>query len=154
MASPTYALVFAALVLATNTSSFSVSNESAIFGARLTTLCTVAVLAQLRIGGRASLVPAALVTSLAVLSVAVVAAHQSLAPADGTLRFLPIPALTGLAFVCLMTAGIGIEGGVRAQRSLRGHHAVTGPSLGLPDLGETAFAEFGRAGTSEVRGSS
>jgi hypothetical protein len=155
MASPTYALVFAALVLATNTSSFSVSNESAIFGARLTTLCTLAVLAQLRIGGRASLVPAALVTSLVVLSVAVVAAHQSLAPADGTLRFLPIPALTGLAFVCLMTAGIGIQGGVRAQRSLPGHHGVTGPALGLPDLGENAFAEeFGRAGTSEVHGSS
>ncbi len=35
------------------------------------------------------------------------AAQEPLAPADGTLRFLPIPALTGLAFICLATALFG-----------------------------------------------
>lgn len=133
--SATYALVFAGLLLATRTLSFSMSNDSALFGARLTTLCVAAALAQLRIGGRSSLVPAALVASLAVLVTAVVAARQPLAPVDGTLRFLPIPALTGLAFVCLMTAAIGRNPRVVPR--------------GEPDLVEHALSELrpaGRAG--------
>lgn len=140
---PTYAVVFAALVLVTRTLSFSVSNDSALFGIRLTILCVVAAVAQLRVGGRASLTPAAFVMSLVVLGVAMVAAHQPLAPADGMLRFLPIPFLTGLAFICLMTAAIGIRG--------RGAHAVAEPSLGAPDLEEGALPELARARTSRVR---
>jgi len=110
MSSPTYALVFAVLLLVTHTLSFSVSNDGGVFGGRLTALGAVAALAQLRVGGRSSLVPAALVASLAVLWTAVAAAHQPLAPADGTLRFLPIPALAGLAFICFMTAALGRQG--------------------------------------------
>jgi hypothetical protein len=158
--SPTYALVFAALVLATGTLSFSISNDSALFGLRLTTLCVIAALAQLRVGGRASLAPAAFVMSLAVLGMAAVAAHEPLAPADGTLRFLPIPFLTSLAFVCLMTGAIGIRGKVRAGESLPEHdaeqwplgdQAATDPLLGVPDLGGQALPELGGARTSRVR---
>jgi hypothetical protein len=107
MSSPAYALVFAGLLLVTHTLSFSVSNDGALFSARLTVLSSLAALTQLCVGGRSSLVPSALVTSLAVLWTTVMATHQRLAPADGTLPFLPIPALAGLAFICLMTAVVG-----------------------------------------------
>jgi type I phosphodiesterase/nucleotide pyrophosphatase len=107
MSSPTYALVFAALLLVTHTLSFSVSNDGALFSARLIVLSSLAALAQLRLGGRSSLVPSTLIASLAVLWTTVIATHQPLAPADGTLRFLPIPALAGLAFICLVTAVVG-----------------------------------------------
>src|SRR6266850_382912 len=113
--SPTYAVVFAGLLYATHTLSFSVSNDSARFGARLFALGAVAALAQLRVGGRPSLVPAALVTSLAVLWTAAAAAHEPLVPADGTLRFLPIPALAGLAFICFTISAVGSEGMVRLE---------------------------------------
>jgi hypothetical protein len=105
----TYATVFAALALGTRTFSFSMSNDSAYFGIRLTVLCMLALLAQLTVGGRASLVPAALVTAGVVWAVALLASRQPLAPVDGTLRFVPIPALTALAFVCLVTAAIGTD---------------------------------------------
>jgi type I phosphodiesterase/nucleotide pyrophosphatase len=107
VSSPTYALVFAVLLLVTHTLSFSIANHSAVFGTRLTALSALAALAQLRVGGRSSLVPAALVASLAVLWTALVAAHETRTPLDGTLWFLPIPALAGLAFICLMTAIAG-----------------------------------------------
>jgi hypothetical protein len=58
------------------------------------------------------------VSSIAVLAVAIVAAAQPLAPTDGMFRFLPIPALTGLAFACLMTAAIGIPGAGREPASI------------------------------------
>jgi phosphopentomutase/2,3-bisphosphoglycerate-independent phosphoglycerate mutase family metalloenzyme/type I phosphodiesterase/nucleotide pyrophosphatase len=105
--SPTYAVGFAGLLVATHTVSFSVSNDPALFGARVTALGALATLVQLGVGGRTSLVPAALFAALATLWIAVLAAQQPLAPADGTLRFLPIPALTGLAFICLATALFG-----------------------------------------------
>lgn len=105
----TYAAVFAGLALATHTFSFSMSNDSAYFGIRLTVLCVLAMVAQLAIGGRRSLVPAALVTACVVLAIALLASRQPLAPDDGTLRFVPIPALTALAFVCLVTAAIGTD---------------------------------------------
>jgi phosphopentomutase/2,3-bisphosphoglycerate-independent phosphoglycerate mutase family metalloenzyme len=107
MSSPTYALVFAGLLLVTHTLSFSVSNDGALFSARLIVMSSLAALAQLRLGGRSSLVPSALVASLAVLWTTVMATHRPLTPADGTLHFLPIPALAGLAFICLMTAVVG-----------------------------------------------
>jgi type I phosphodiesterase/nucleotide pyrophosphatase len=107
-AAPTYALVFATLLVATHTLSFSVSNLTAPFALRLVALCAVAAFAQLLVGGRESVTPAAVVASVGVLAVAIVAAAQPLAPIDGTFRFLPIPALTSLAFVCLMTAVIGM----------------------------------------------
>jgi hypothetical protein len=136
MGSPTYAVVFAGLVVATNTTSFSVSNDSAFFGARLTILCVLAALAQLGVGGRSSLVPAALVASLAVLVTALVAAHQPLAPVDGTLRFLPIPAITGLAFVCLMTAAIGRRDRVQEGVRLRAPRAAETVSWERPEATE------------------
>jgi hypothetical protein len=108
LTAPTYALVFAGLIAATHTVSFSVSNLSAQFGIRLTVLCAIAGLAQMLVGGRPSLAPAAFATSLAVLAVATVAAFQPLAPVNGMFRFLPIPALTSLAFICLVTAAVGI----------------------------------------------
>ncbi len=140
---PTYALAFAALVVVTHTLSFTVSNDSALFGIRLTILCVLAAVAQLRVGGRASLTPAALVMSLVVLGVAVAAAHQPLAPADGMLRFLPIPFLTGLAFICLMTAAIGMQAS--------GAQAVADPSLDVADLAEDDLPELSPARTSRVR---
>jgi hypothetical protein len=133
MTSPTYAVVFAALMLATHTLSFSVSNDDARFGARLAALAALAALAQLGVGGRASLVPAALFASVAVLSTAVVAAGQPLAPADGTLRFLPIPALAGLAFICFTTAAVGKEGMVRRKAGPRAF-APLGVLPGAPAL--------------------
>jgi len=143
LTSPIYAGVFAGLLLATHTLSFSVSNDSAFFGARLLTLTTLAALSQLHLGGRASLVPAALVTSLAVLGVAVAAAHQPLAPADGTVRFLPIPALAGLAFVCLLIAAMGTRGRRRRRSTLRAEATPPAPAglgrlLGEPDLVEAS----------------
>ena len=114
-----YALAFAVLIAASGTTSFSVSNDSASFGLRLTTLCAVAALAQLVFGGRTSLGSASLVASLAVLGTAMVAARQPLAPIDGTLRFLPIPAITGLAFVCLTSAVLGRRDHVRAAHPMR-----------------------------------
>jgi len=104
---PIYALCFTALLLATRTTSFSVSNLTAPFAIRVTTLCMVSAIAQLLVGGRSSVTPAAFVTSLAVLAVALVGAWQPLAPAVATFRFLPIPALTSLAFISLMTAAVG-----------------------------------------------
>jgi hypothetical protein len=139
----TYAVVFAGLVVATNTTSFSVSNHSAFFGARLTTLCALAALAQLGVGGRSSLVSAALVASLAVLGTALVAAQQPLAPANGTLRFLPIPAITGLAFVCLMTAAIGRRDRVRAGVRLRAPLAAETISWERPEATQGQGARGG-----------
>jgi len=43
-----------------------------------------------------------------------VAARQPLAPVDGTIRFLPIPAITGLAFACLVGAALGRRDDMRA----------------------------------------
>jgi hypothetical protein len=114
-----YALAFTLLVAASGTTSFSVSNDSALFSLRLTALCAAAALAQLFLGGRASLGSAALVASLAVLGMAMVAARQPLAPIDGTLRFLPIPAITGLAFVCLVSAALGRRDEDRAAHPIR-----------------------------------
>lgn len=62
--------------------------------------------AQAPVGGRASFLPAAMVASLAALGVTAAAARP-LAPSDGMLRFLPIPALTALAFICIATAIVG-----------------------------------------------
>ena len=115
LAAAPYALVFTGLVFATNTVSYSVANDPACFGARLGALSALAMLAQLRLGGRASLAPAALVASVAVLVTAVIASHQPLAPADGTLRFLPIPALGGLAFACLTLAAVGRTDGAAVE---------------------------------------
>src|SRR6185295_2172730 len=83
LAATRYALVFASLISASRTRSFSVSNDSALFGLRLTTLCVLAGIAQVSIGGRSSLGSAAVVTSLAVLLMVLVAARQPLAPVDG-----------------------------------------------------------------------
>ena len=145
MTSPTYALVFAGLLLVTHTLSFSVSNVSASFGARIFVLTTVATLAQLCLGGRSSLVPAALVTAFAALGTALVAAQQPLAPADGTLRFLPIPALSGLAFVCLMIAATGTRARARPSSVSAGVKPALEIPVGLlrePDL--VTVAEVGR----------
>src|SRR5262249_12831612 len=131
MTAPAYALVFGGLLFATHTLSFSVSNNAAFFGARLATLGTVAAIAQLGLGGRPSLVPAALVTSLAVLALAVVAAHQPLAPADGTFRFLPIPALSALAFACLTIATMGTQARRHARPSALGGEAQP-PAVAVP----------------------
>jgi hypothetical protein len=106
VSAPTYAVVFAVLLLATNTLSFSVANDTGPFAARLTVLAAVAGIAQLRVGGRSSLVPAAFVAAVAALS-AVAAAHATGVSMRGTLSFLPIPALAGVAFICLVTALAG-----------------------------------------------
>jgi type I phosphodiesterase/nucleotide pyrophosphatase len=111
---PVYGSVFAALLFATHTTSLSISNDSLAFGVRLTTCGVLAVLAQLLLGGRHSLLPATLAASLAVLATALGAAHQPLTPVDATLRFLPIPAIGGLAFACLATAAIGADAGTDA----------------------------------------
>jgi phosphopentomutase/2,3-bisphosphoglycerate-independent phosphoglycerate mutase family metalloenzyme/type I phosphodiesterase/nucleotide pyrophosphatase len=118
IAAPVYAVVFAALLGATGTNSFSISNDTALFAARVIALAAIAGLAQLLLGGRSSLPPAAFATSLAVFAAAAVAAAQPLAPADGTLRFLPIPAFTALAFVCVLSAVVGTTQPVR-ERPLR-----------------------------------
>jgi hypothetical protein len=117
---PTYALVFAVLVLATDTVSFSVSNDSTLFGARLVALCMLAGLAQLRVGGRSSLVPAAVVAAVLALT-ALAAAHRPGASMRGMLWFLPIPALAGLAFICFMSglAGRRYAVGRRPREPLR-----------------------------------
>jgi hypothetical protein len=98
---------------------------------RLTTLCGLAAVAQLSVGGRGSLGSAAVVASLAVLGMTLVAAQQPLAPADGTIRFLPIPALTGLAFACLVSAALGRPEPVHAALPLRDSRSAaidaTGP---------------------------
>jgi hypothetical protein len=91
--------VFAGLVAASRTTSFSVSNDSAFFGLRLTTLCVLAGIAQVSVGGRSSVGSAAVVASLAVLAMVLVAARRPLAPVDGTIPSSPFPP-TGLAFVC------------------------------------------------------
>lgn len=118
LAAPTYAVVFAGLLLATHTLSFSVSNDTVRFGIRVTTLSAIAAVAQLSLGGRPSFLPAALVAVLAALGTMAVAARQQLAPVDGTLLFLPIPTLAALAFVCLATATVGTWGRVRDRSSL------------------------------------
>jgi hypothetical protein len=116
--SPVYAVVLAGLLLATRTLSFSISNDSTAFGVRLTALCAVAGLAQLLIGGRSSLVPAAFATSLAVLGTAELATgHQFLAPADATLSFLPIPAFAGLGFICVVAAAVGMWAAGRGEEA-------------------------------------
>src|SRR5207244_2934997 len=142
VSSPTYALIFAGLLIVTHTLSFSVSNDPVLFGARLSALGALAALAQLRVGGRASLVPAAFVASLAVLWTAVGAARQPLAPADGTLCFLPIPALGGLVFICGMTVFMQTRGMARvpsASRRSRAPRAVG--AMGMAP-GEPALAAF------------
>ncbi|HYV55906.1 MAG TPA: alkaline phosphatase family protein, partial [Candidatus Nitrosopolaris sp.] len=130
LTSPTYALAFSGLLFATHTLSFSVSNAATPFGARVLALSTLAGLAQLRLGGRSSLVPAALVMSLAALGAAVAAAHQPLAPADGTVRFLPLPAFSGLAFACFMVAAMGRRGRTRMRSS--SVQAEAKPALEIP----------------------
>jgi len=126
LAASTYALVYAGLLVATHTISFSVSNLTAPFAIRLTTLCALAGLAQYLIGGPESVAEAAFAASIAVLAVIVTAALQPLAPSDGTLRFLPIPALTGLAFICLMTAAIGFSERALAAEAVEPARAVEG----------------------------
>ena len=149
LATATYALVYAGLLVATHTVSFSVSNLTAPFAMRLTTLCALAGLAQYLIGGPESVTEAAFATSLAVLAVIVTAALQPLAPADGTLRFLPIPALTGLAFICLMTAAIGGVERLRAAATEPAGSVVGAPAQGLAsvddELVEPALPETGEA---------
>jgi hypothetical protein len=125
-----YALVFAGLVAASRTTSFSVSNDSAFFGLRLTTLCVLAGIAQVYVGGRSSVGSAAVVASLAVLAMVLVAARQPLAPVDGTIRFLPIPALTGLAFVCLMSAVLGQRDRAHAGLPIADRRSATIGALG------------------------
>src|SRR5947199_176497 len=106
--SPIYAVVFFGLLLATHTLSFSVSNDPGSFTARVIALSGFAALAQLRVGGRSSLAPASLVTSLVVLGTTVAASQQPLAPTGGLLLLLPISALAGLDFSCLVTAALGL----------------------------------------------
>jgi hypothetical protein len=142
---PVYALAFAGVMLATNTLSFSLSNDSALFGIRLTVYCVIAGAAQLLAGGRASLTPAAFVTSLAVFGMALVAARQPLAPPDGMFRFLPIPSLTSLAFICLMAAGLGTHGVAGADERpdtprTDGEDVATGMSLAEDDRGLAGLA--------------
>src|SRR5262249_51300084 len=115
IAAPVYAGGFAALLGPTGTMSFSIPNDTALFAARVITLAAIAGLAQLLLGGRSSLPPAAFATSLVVFAAAAVAAAQPLAPADGTLRFLPIPAFTALAFVCVLSAVVGTTEPMRAR---------------------------------------
>src|SRR5207247_10853449 len=103
---PAYALVFGILLVGTHTVSFSVSNLTGPFAVRVTTLCVLAGLAQLFVGGRASVAPAAFVTSLAVLAIAVGGAYPPAAPVPGQLRFVPIPALPSLAFLCRIPAAV------------------------------------------------
>ena len=144
MSSPTYALIFAGLLIVTHTLSFSVSNDTVLFGARLSALGALAALAQLRVGGRSSLVPAAFVASLAVLWTAVGAARQPLAPADGTLCFLPIPALGGLAFICGMTVFMQTRGMARvpsASRRSRAPRAVGAMGMAPGELALAALPD-------------
>src|SRR3989441_3588065 len=144
MSSPTYALIFARLLIVTHTLSFSVSNDTVLFGARLSALGALAALAQLRVGGRSSLVPAAFVASLAVLWTAVGAARQPLAPADGTLCFLPIPALGGLAFICGMTVFMPTRGMARvpsASRRSRAPRAVGAMGMAPGELALAALPD-------------
>lgn len=117
LASPVYAVVFGGLLVFTNTSSFSVSNDPTWFALRLGLIGAIAALAQLGTGGRRSLVPAALLTSLVALATETIAAHQPLAPTDATLGFLPIPALTGLAFIAIVAAAAGFRGLATARRA-------------------------------------
>ncbi|HXJ34141.1 MAG TPA: alkaline phosphatase family protein [Candidatus Eisenbacteria bacterium] len=136
--STTYTIVFAGLMAVTGTASFSMSNNSALFGLRLTTMCLLAGFAQLLVGGRSSLVTASLVASMATLATATVAARQPLAPIDGMLRFLPIPAITALAFVCLMTAGAGLWHRLPAAGPIRDEaeeRANAGEPAGEPSSG-------------------
>src|SRR5262249_59947415 len=93
VAAPTYAAVFAGLLVATHSASFSISNLTAPFAFRMTTLCVLAGIAQLLVGGRVSVAPAAFVTSIALLRVPVVAALQPLAPPHVALPFMPLPPL-------------------------------------------------------------
>jgi hypothetical protein len=117
-----------------------VSNDSAFFGLRLTTLCVLAGIAQVSVGGRSSLGSAAIVASLAVLAMVLVAARQPLAPVDGMIRFLPIPALTGLAFVCLMSAVVG-----RSDRAHAGLPVADRRSTTIGALGTAAAVDYERA---------
>jgi len=133
VAAPTYAAVFAGLLVATHTVSFSISNLTAPFALRLTILCLVAGFAQLLAGGRVSVAPAAFVTSIAVLAVAVVGALQPVAPVHATFRFLPIPALTSLAFISFMTAAIGMRERAAAEpASLREEDGLALEPVPLP----------------------
>ncbi len=147
LTTPTYALVFGILLVGTHTVSFSVSNLTVPFAVRVTTLCVLAGLAQLFVGGRASVAPAAFVTSLAVLAIAVVGAFQPVAPVHGKLRFVPIPALTSLAFVCLMTAAVGIpeladaDGGSVGDTERAGREAVATGLLPVHALAQCALVE-------------
>jgi hypothetical protein len=38
-------------------------------------------------------------------------------PADATLSFLPIPAFTGLGFICVAAAAVGMQGAARADEA-------------------------------------
>jgi len=143
--SPIYAVVFFGLLLATHTLSFSVSNDPGSFTARVIALSGFAALAQLRVGGRSSLAPASLVTSLVVLGTTVAASQQPLAPTGGMLLFLPIPALAGLAFVCLVTAAIGrfnrapVEARRQARDAGRRLERVRGGIQAFPDPGTSGW---------------
>ena len=147
LTAPTYALVFGILLVGTHTVSFSVSNLTGPFAVRVTTLCVLAGLAQLFVGGRASVAPAAFVTSLAVLAIAVVGAFQPVAPVHGKLRFVPIPALTSLAFICLMTAAVGTpeladaDGESVGDTERAGREAVATGLLPVHALAQCALVE-------------
>ena len=144
--SPVYTVAVAALLVASHTVSFSVSNDTASFAFRLTTLCALAACVQVAAGGRESLVPAAVVAALAVLGVTVAAAHQPLAPVDGMLRFLPIPALTALAFICVATAVAGTRS--RLARRTTSSMDAGADAVAQPAYDDTGVGERRSSGSS------
>lgn len=104
---PAYALVVGGLLVASGMTSITCANVTPVFAIRLMTFITVAMLVQLVAGGRASLTPAALFTSLVVLVFTGASAFVPVGRDHGLMYFLPIPSLTAIAFVCLVTAAIG-----------------------------------------------
>jgi multisubunit Na+/H+ antiporter MnhB subunit len=105
LTSPAYLLAYGASLAGTHTLTFSATNDAATFAGRLVALGVVGGLAQIGMGGCASLVPATLVTALAVGIPMTTIPTRLLDLRSATLSFLPIPGLVGAGVICFFAAG-------------------------------------------------
>jgi hypothetical protein len=102
-----YVTAYVALLVATRTLSFSVSNDTPLFSMRLLLLASIAATLQLLVGRRGSLVPAAFVTGVVVTITMLLLTIDAL-PFGAALRcFLPIPAFAALSFASILAAVLG-----------------------------------------------
>jgi len=129
--SPVYLLTYGVLLAATHTLTFSVSNNAAWFGARILALGILSTLAQIAAGGRDSLVPASLLTVLAVAVPITILPTELRHLPSPTLSFLPIPGLAGAGVLCTLAAGLAPS---RASRAVTTERRPTGALTRTPTI--------------------